>query len=302
MKMQTMTELHIGGGGFLKRNFSRKRFLSKYFTWLFNERSAFFMSFFNKNAFRIRNRANGFTLAEVSSTLSHGNYKFAFTLAEVLITLGIIGIVAAMTLPTLIQKQNDAAIIASLKKNYSILSQALVKSQLKLGFFETWDIDTSGSNPEEGGTPANMKNVYNAIKPELKVLKECEDKAGCWHKGVTKDLRGSNSGRDSIGIGSGIFIFKLADGTNISIDDFAPATLNQIGSNYNKSTYAFWVDANGDKRPNTIGRDIFLFILTDRGLVPAGIDHYTKCDTKSTALYSGAACTAKVLSEGKIDY
>ena len=262
------------------------------------------MSFFNKNAFRIRNRANGFTLAEVSSTLSHGNYKFAFTLAEVLITLGIIGIVAAMTLPTLIQKQNDAAIIASLKKNYSILSQALVKSQLKLGFFETWDIDTSGSNPEEGGTPANMKNVYNAIKPELKVLKECEDKAGCWHKGTTKTLSGKGSGtiRDSIGIGSGIFIFKLADGTNISIDDYTPTQLKPIGSNYNKSTYAFWVDANGDKRPNTIGRDIFLFILTDRGLVPAGSDDDTNCDTKSTALYSGAACTAKVLAEGKIDY
>lgn len=260
------------------------------------------MSFFNKNAFRIRNRANGFTLAEVSSTLSHGNYKFAFTLAEVLITLGIIGIVAAMTLPTLIQKQNDAAIIASLKKNYSILSQALVKSQLKLGFFETWDIDTSGSNPEEGGTPTNMKNVYNSIKPELKVLKECEDKAGCWHKGVTKDLRGSNSGRDSIGIGSGIFIFKLADGTNISIDDHSTSALKKLGSNYNKSTYVFWVDANGDKRPNTIGRDIFLFILTNKGLVPAGIDDVDGKICKTGTFYRGAACTAKVLSEGKIDY
>ena len=149
-----------------------------------------------------------------------------------------------------------------------------------------------------------MKNVYDAIKPELKVLKECEDTAGCWHKGKTKTLSGKSEAtiRDSIGIGNGISIFKLADGTNISIDDYRTEQLKAVGSNYNKGTYVFWIDANGDKRPNTIGRDIFLFILTDRGLVPAGVDDDTNCNTKSTALYSGAACTAKVLAEGKIDY
>ncbi len=207
-----------------------------------------------------------------------------------------------MTLPTLIQKQNDAAIIASLKKNYSVLSQALVKSQLKLGFFETWEIDVSDGNPQGGGTPPNMKNLYNAIKPELKVLKECEDKAGCWHKGLTKDLSGSIVGRESIGIGAGIFIFKLADGTNISIDDQNTTNLKQLGVNYNKGTYVFLVDANGDKRPNTVGRDIFLFILTNKGLVPAGIDDVDGKICKTGAYIRGAACTAKVLAEGKIDY
>ena len=227
----------------------------------------------------------------------------AFTLAEVLITLGIIGIVAAMTLPSLIQKQNDKEIIAKLKKNYSILSQALIKSQLELGFFETWEIDNSGGNPEGGGTPANMKNVYERIRPELKVIKECEDKTGCWHKGKTKNLRGKEVGRDSIGIGAGIFIFKLADGTNISIDDHGTTNLKELfGSNYNKPTYIFWIDANGDKKPNTIGRDIFAFILTNKGLIPAGIDNNIACDPKSTTVYSGSSCTAKVLAEGKIDY
>ncbi len=208
-----------------------------------------------------------------------------------------------MTLPSLIQKQNDKEIIAKLKKNYSILSQALIKSQLELGLFETWEIDNSGGNPEGGGTPANMKNVYERIRPELKVIKECEDKTGCWHKGKTKNLRGKEVGRDSIGIGAGIFIFKLADGTNISIDDHGTTNLKELfGSNYNKPTYIFWIDANGDKKPNTIGRDIFAFILTNKGLIPAGIDNNIACDPKSTTVYSGSSCTAKVLAEGKIDY
>lgn len=208
-----------------------------------------------------------------------------------------------MTLPTLIQKQNDAAIIASLKKNYSILSQALTKSQIQYGFFETWDFAASGMGAtDEGKAPTKMKEIYERIKPELKVIKECEDVAGCWHKGRTKALNSTNTdSRDSIGIGNGIFVFRLADGTNICIDDY---NQNQMLPNFGyisqSSGYVFWIDTNGDKNPNTIGRDIFAFVLTKKGLVPAGIDS-DDCTTNKT-IHSGATCTAKVLAEGKIDY
>ena len=50
--------------------------------------------------------------------------KKGFTLAEVLITLGIIGVVAAMTMPTLINNINNKQNIAALKKAYSLISQA----------------------------------------------------------------------------------------------------------------------------------------------------------------------------------
>ena len=198
--------------------------------------------------------------------------KAAFTLAEVLITLGIIGIVAAMTLPTLIQKQNDRQIVTGLKKSYSILSQALTKAQLKYGFFETWDLTTEGVTNTGGDAPAKMKEIYERIKPELKVIQECNNKAGCWHKGKSKNLYGTEIGRDSIGIGKDILIFRLADGINISIDDYTISQINnEFGYETNNTRYVFWVDANGDKKPNTIGRDIFPFILTNKGLVPAGI-------------------------------
>ena len=51
--------------------------------------------------------------------------KRAFTLAEILITLGIIGVVAAMTIPTLIQKNQKRIIEANLKETYSTLSQMM---------------------------------------------------------------------------------------------------------------------------------------------------------------------------------
>lgn len=58
--------------------------------------------------------------------------KLAFTLAEVLITLGIIGIVAAMTIPTLINKKQKAEIETQLKENYSIIQQSLKMAEMMI--------------------------------------------------------------------------------------------------------------------------------------------------------------------------
>lgn len=60
------------------------------------------------------------------------NLKVAFTLAEVLITLGIIGIVAAMTLPVLMGKYVERERITALKKTYSLLQQAFEIAVVKM--------------------------------------------------------------------------------------------------------------------------------------------------------------------------
>ena len=70
--------------------------------------------------------------------------KVAFTLAEVLITLGIIGVVAALTLPSLIQKQHEKETVAKVKKAYSILSQAYLSANTEFGSFDQWGITTDG--------------------------------------------------------------------------------------------------------------------------------------------------------------
>ena len=69
------------------------------------------------------------TLSEFFSALSRGNGKSAFTLAEVLITLGIIGVVAAMTLPALIQKNNAKSLEVAFKKAYSNLYNAFNQTE-----------------------------------------------------------------------------------------------------------------------------------------------------------------------------
>ena len=57
--------------------------------------------------------------------------KKGFTLAEILITIGIIAIVVSMVLPTLINNKQNKELEVGLKKNYSVLSQALDMYQAK---------------------------------------------------------------------------------------------------------------------------------------------------------------------------
>ncbi|MDR1327875.1 MAG: type II secretion system GspH family protein [Heliobacteriaceae bacterium] len=222
--------------------------------------------------------------------------KHAFTLAEVLITLGIIGVAAALTLPVLIQKQNDAARIAALKKAYSVLSQALQRAVADNGEYQNWDNTLN--------TWQKSKGWYsNYLKPYLKVIKECDNTTGCWAKGYTKTLSGGTAGTDSVGTGLANFNFVLADGMYINMDSYAnTVAYSRFGVNTNLDrTLGIFADVNGDKGPNQIGRDIFAFVFNEKGLIPAGTDNDSaNCITITNG--TGYDCTAKVLSEGRIDY
>ena len=66
--------------------------------------------------------------------------KFGFTLAEVLITLGVVGVVAAMTLPSLIKKYDEMVTVNRVKQTYSILSQAYLRAVQDNDDPKLWDI------------------------------------------------------------------------------------------------------------------------------------------------------------------
>ena len=72
--------------------------------------------------------------------------RTAFILAEVLITLGIIGIVCAITLPSIVQNYREKQTVAKLKKTYSILSQAMTSAVNENGTLDTWGLG-GGDSP-----------------------------------------------------------------------------------------------------------------------------------------------------------
>ena len=87
--------------------------------------------------------------------LSHasGLFRSAFTLAEVLITLGIIGVVAAMTLPTLVQNHRNKVVETRLAKFYSTFNNAIRMAEVEYGDRKIWYSDTGGVDLDEEGKP-----------------------------------------------------------------------------------------------------------------------------------------------------
>ena len=90
----------------------------------------------------------------------HHNYSgefmkkiFGFTLAEVLITLGIIGVVAALTIPVLMQKYKNQVVETRLKKFYTSINQAIKMSESQNGPKEFWYASYSGAVIGDDGKP-----------------------------------------------------------------------------------------------------------------------------------------------------
>ena len=99
--------------------------------------------------------------------------KKGFTLSEVLITLGIIGVVAAMTLPVLISRYQERQWTTAYLRVYSLLENAYRMAQNEHGTFENWAGVTLSVSENDGGTDRSMADgmaIYNTmIKPYLKL-------------------------------------------------------------------------------------------------------------------------------------
>lgn len=211
--------------------------------------------------------------------------KKAFTLAEVLISLAIIGVVAALTIPTLIQNYEEKVTVVKLKKVYSVLTNAYQLAQLEKGNF---------NNNEEGIT---SKNFYDYIAPYLKVQKYCGVEKGCWPDTMIKFLHG-------------------ADWENLdNYRNYEKAIINDgmllqiYTADRNDLEGEIRVDINGFKKPNTLGKDIFYFKIKNAKLIPLGDsnsdseDAFKKhCNMTSTDDYNGDACTAWVIYNENMDY
>lgn len=224
----------------------------------------------------------------------------AFTLAEVLITLGIIGIVAAMTLPAILAKTEKQETIAKLKKTYSIMTQGIKQSELENGELSTW--------PE--GDNIVVEDYYNKYwKPYYKNPKICPTAKDCGYasnRGWT-NLNGDAFSWSVVSDESRV-LFMLADGTLI----FYPrntTVANPDGSVSNVYVNYFFVDINGPKNPNIIGRDVFIFTISDKNSVrpwcyDKNVNYINNHCTRNTGGTLNC-CTAKIIADGweiKNDY
>ena len=204
-------------------------------------------------------------------------YK-AFTLAEVLITLGIIGIVAALTIPSLIANYQETQQIAGFKKAYAEITEALKLMANDYGCPE--DLSCTGAFKGSGSFTSGDTTLGNIFKKYFKLAKDCgatykanDKNTQCLAYSVSNNYDGSGQrydmNTDDFGNG-GTYTFITTDGFAISLINYGSnckegAAVNQGKYNYNTSFVCGYlqVDINNFKGPNNIGGDIFDFYITN---------------------------------------
>lgn len=252
----------------------------------------------------------------------------AFTLAEVLITLAIIGVVAALTIPLLITNYQQSQTIESFKKIYSTLDNAVKLSESHNGFVDSWSFPTQHSRDASDATELlNFFNTY--LRPYLNIAKSCDTSSGCWTR--SKMPNGSSSYCYYGVYGNTIIYYVLNNGTNLFILSYGHTGFDASWAPLSSYSIGIIADINGYKGPNTLGKDVFSFVLTQKaayvnegngnlannipvgGLYPdgyginitgAGYYEYRGCG-KDVAYYGGSYCSEKLIQDGyqiKSDY
>src|SRR5574344_335975 len=244
--------------------------------------------------------------------------RSAFTLAEVLIVLGIIGIVASMTIPTLMNKVAKQEYVAGLKKFYSTQMNGWAQLLADEGVQQL--VDTSLWQNMTGdcwildANDASCKPFFDGLK---KYFRFSVVTAPSYQTYALKGTKDSNyigypvlAFADGSVMAYGVF-YKTADKANAA----RSAQIAARGGHLYSWQGWFYIDVNGFKKPNTIGRDIFRFSISGDGkLYPEGGKDFalypgswtwqkssTYCGTAGSTDVSGAygnGCAARIMDEG----
>lgn len=212
--------------------------------------------------------------------------KSGFTLAETLITLGIIGIVAGMTIPTLINNYQKKVTGAKLKRAVSVINQTIKLSEAENGEMEIWDKNLA---------PIDFLNRY--FRPYIKIAQTCENVKNCGYKPTNYcsscywyplNKVGDPGYINPNAVGRIPFITMDKILYNFSfINNNTQATLN--------NDKMIIIDINGADKPNTFGKDVFFFyrIEEEDAIIPWGADKgheeiRRSCSKNNTGFYCAA--------------
>ena len=191
-------------------------------------------------------KENSFLVKVYSLFTSHFSLKSAaFTLAEVLVTLGIIGVVSAMTVPTLMQNYQRQSYVTQLHKVYNEVEQALLRYQT----------DRNALNLTEAGL--SSQTAWDAMVAQyFKTVQKCDNSLTPCFPATTSYKKMSG-----VALNSNVYDIKtsyvLASGASVRF---------YYAVNGNRICFLM-VDVNGKKGPNILGRDLFTLSIYNDGTI-----------------------------------
>lgn len=232
--------------------------------------------------------------------LNHKKLNCAFTLAEVLITLAIIGVVAAITIPALMNRTQDKEFKTKMKKEYSVLSEAF--QSLKNDYGDSI-IDAFADCPHPEAPDRCLKDTF---KQKLSYWQECE--TDNFPEGVcvvpyTDITRLNGDAHGGLYFDGSESTLNLNDGSSVTfVGNSLTCQWALNASTYTNACGMAVLDVNGLKKPNTIGKDIYLFFIMADVLRPASVSSLETSvtggsDDCNTGTNRGYSCASKYLSD-----
>ncbi len=222
--------------------------------------------------------------------------KKAFTLAEVLITMTVIGVVCILSIPSLVMSAGDTANAVAFKKNYSIFKKVFSFYKQKNG-----DIKEIFKG---NGSAVDDEESLKKILPYLEIYKFCGSDKGCWYDTKLRYQGGSTvSDNFDTDINGNYAKAILTDGAMILVNDFAGNCISNIGDGPLSKTCGYIdIDINGEKAPNQMGKDYFSIWVTERGTFPVGIlNDGNLCDKNGNNRATSIGCSKEALLKKSIN-
>ena len=266
--------------------------------------------------------------------------KKAFTLAEILITLSILGVVAAITIPSAMNRAHDKQTVVKLTKAFAAFGKAYDLMLIEDG--NPTEFNYSGIPGENNQYQwnyrsnviakhlepyFNIKESYNGLDDEFPSYTPGQGSytkkpfstdlgSGRTHlvfncKDKTQECKNKGSGFNYPG-------FTTKDGVYYGI--YADNNFNNEpgyeGYTFGKIMFKLFIDVNGSKGPNALGDDAFIFFVTDRGLHPGysvnkGATHdnaygayyvHANCKKSDKTYWPGYSCGNYVIRHKNMDY
>ena len=223
--------------------------------------------------------------------------KSAFTLAETLIVMGIIGVVAALTLPNLNSSTGDKEKIVKVKKIYQNLSDAIGRAEAVYGPINEWTITKNEGSIVNVLNPSSVERITEF----LKISKNCAiaSNQGCFNQSGVNYANGTIWKKiDELAC---YYKFILADGSSVAVgpDD----VIGGLGETLDRGILNFYVDIDGpNKGASTLGKDIFYFKVANNTnyLAP---NSYTNFASYLTELKKqGATASGWIINCDNMDY
>lgn len=235
--------------------------------------------------------------------------KKGFTLAEVLITLGVIGVIAALTMPNLLQNHQKRVFVTQLQRTFNMISNAatqLMADDNSATLADSYLVAvTSGSGDDATTDYDNAQGQF--LNHYFKVARDCktDDLSGCLgDKYFSLDRSKSFDLVDDIE-GDGFYCVSINNGATVCMTDMQTSTETNDAGNALKRAEVI-IDVNGVSGPNTNGRDLYSFYMYEDGRMgnyykePANSDDDEVTDdcTEFDGDSYGGTCFQKVMADG----